>query len=522
VIGWTLRQAGRLLWLQFWLLGSLLGALPGGVRWLFGRRRNGTHGSAKFAGRWRLRKLGLFGKTGFIVGEHRGRLLRYPRPVHALTYASTRKGKGVGAVIPNILDHPGSVVVIDIKGENAAVTSRHRATLGPVYQLEPMRPERSAAYNPMDFIRPDFAEDDAEALADLLVQPSGHVHFDALAKATVMAVVLHVHHTHWSDPDGRTLMEVRRLLSLPKEQFETFMDETLMRSPVTAVRNATATVTKAAREELGSILTSASKDMGVWDKEKIQTISCVSDFKLADLKRQTMTIYLIIPPEMLKPYGPWLRVIIGQLIAAMTREVTPPAHPVLFMLDEFPALGRMAAIEEGIGYLAGYGATLWLVTQDLYSVAEIYSGQRWKSLLANCSIRQCFGVNEAEAAELASRMLGTTTVRSRSEGHASEFDQVLGRRNESQSETGRPLLTPGEIMTLPENRMLLFCDGWPVYAKKLDYRKMWRFRRMWDKWEPQEVPRGEKNPNPMGAAIPNSEAAETPKLEHAPEKIMKF
>jgi type IV secretion system protein VirD4 len=32
--------------------------------------------------------------------------------------APTRSGKGVGVVIPNLLNWPDSVVVLDIKGEN--------------------------------------------------------------------------------------------------------------------------------------------------------------------------------------------------------------------------------------------------------------------------------------------------------------------------------------------------------------------------------------------------------------------
>jgi type IV secretion system protein VirD4 len=482
VIAWLMRQAGRLVWFLMGLLGRVLWAIPRAVRWVFGRRSNTTHGSARFASKRQIRKLGLLGDTGLIVGEHRGRILRYAKPAHAFTYAPTRAGKGIGAVIPNILDHPGSVVVIDIKGENAAVTRRHRSTLGPVYQFQPQHPDQSAAYNPMDFIRPDFAEDDAEALADLLVQPSGHGHFDTLSKATVMAVVLHVHHTHWSDPNGRTLCEVRRLLSLAKEEFEAFVAEKLMSSPVAAVRNAASNVMKASPEELGSILTSASRDMGVWDKETVQAISCISDIKLEAMKHQTVTIYLTVSPDALGPYGPWLRVMVGQLIAAMTRDATQPKHPVLFLLDEFPALGRVSAIEKGIGYLAGYGVSLWLVTQDIHQVADIYKGERWKSLFANCTVRQCFGVNDADSAELASRMLGTTTVQSHSEGYASDVDQWIGRRNQNQSEAGRPLMTPGEIMTMPDDRMLLFCDGWPIFAKKLDYRRMRRFRGIWDRW----------------------------------------
>jgi type IV secretion system protein VirD4 len=413
------------------------------------------------------------------------------------------------------------VVVMDIKGENAAITARRRSAVGRVLILDPFDAEHSAAYNPLDFIRPAFAADDAEALADLLVIPSGHEHFDPLARLITMAIILHVFHTYSAETDRRTMQEVRRLFSLPKDDFGLFLDK-LQASPIQAVRNAISDVRSAIGEEFGSILTSSKRRLSVWDKDNIKKVSCMSDFRMEDLKNETMTIYVTIPPDALETYYPWLRVIIGQLIAAMTRVPAKPKHPVLLMLDEFPALRRMTAIEKGIGYLAGYGVSLWLVTQDLHQVAQIYSGEAWKSLIANCSIRQTFGVQDAETAELVSRMLGTTTVRSRSEGYASDVDQVLGRRNENQSEAGRPLLTPGEILTLEDHEMILMCRGWPIKATKIDYRNERMFRGMWNKWEPKAAT-GTSDTPPAEPSSPDSEPSEnSPQLVHSQETPLKL
>lgn len=43
---------------------------------------------------------------------------------HVLTVAPTRSGKGVGLVVPNLLNYAGSMMVVDPKGENWAVTHR--------------------------------------------------------------------------------------------------------------------------------------------------------------------------------------------------------------------------------------------------------------------------------------------------------------------------------------------------------------------------------------------------------------
>src|SRR3546814_5540681 len=64
-------------------------------------------------------------------------LFRSAGPAHLLTIAPTRTGKGVGTIIPNLLDYPGPVVYIDPKGENARITAHYRARFGPVHVLDP-------------------------------------------------------------------------------------------------------------------------------------------------------------------------------------------------------------------------------------------------------------------------------------------------------------------------------------------------------------------------------------------------
>jgi type IV secretory pathway TraG/TraD family ATPase VirD4 len=55
---------------------------------------------------------------GWIVGR--------PDDRHFITIATSRSGKGRSAIIPNLLKWPGSALVIDRKGQNAAVTAAAR------------------------------------------------------------------------------------------------------------------------------------------------------------------------------------------------------------------------------------------------------------------------------------------------------------------------------------------------------------------------------------------------------------
>ena len=99
---WDVLLVGGVVYVRF---------LRGRVGWPRSRTPSGTHGTARWGdGRGLLRV-----DTGRLVGRLGGRLLRYAGDGHLLTIGPTRSGKGVSAVIPNLLTHRGSVVVTDLK-----------------------------------------------------------------------------------------------------------------------------------------------------------------------------------------------------------------------------------------------------------------------------------------------------------------------------------------------------------------------------------------------------------------------
>jgi len=85
------------------------------------------HGTARWAV-WRdVVKAGLTGPAGVVVGGWKRRrkvqTLRHDGPEHVLCFAPTRSGKGVSLVLPTLLSWNESVLVLDIKGENHALTA---------------------------------------------------------------------------------------------------------------------------------------------------------------------------------------------------------------------------------------------------------------------------------------------------------------------------------------------------------------------------------------------------------------
>jgi type IV secretion system protein VirD4 len=141
---------------------------------MFRPRERAVHGDARFANVGDLARQGLFGHegTGIVVGKTGGRILRLGGQRFAILAAPTRSGKGVGVVVPNLLDYLESVVVLDIKQENFDLTSGWRAAQGhEVYLFNPFAEDRRThRWNPLTYVSvdPAFRISDLMAIAAML------------------------------------------------------------------------------------------------------------------------------------------------------------------------------------------------------------------------------------------------------------------------------------------------------------------------------------------------------------------
>ncbi len=154
--------------------------------------RNDLHGSAHWALPNEVLEAGILptdkNKGGVLFGawEHRGKVqyLRHKGPEHMMVFAPTRSGKGVGIVIPTLLSWDESVLVLDIKGENWALTSgfRHKLLGQRTLKFDPTSTD-SARFNPLQEIRIDGnLVKDVQNIATMIVDPNGEGLKDHWAK----------------------------------------------------------------------------------------------------------------------------------------------------------------------------------------------------------------------------------------------------------------------------------------------------------------------------------------------------
>ena len=205
------------------------------------------------------------------------------------------------------------------------------------------------------------------------------------------------------------------------------------------------------------MLSTAQRHTHFLDSTSIAEATSRTDFRFADLARSTGTVFLVLPPDRIPTHARWLRILVAQALGEILRLPEPPAKPVLFLLDECAALGRMPPLERAVGLMAGYGMQVWTIFQDLHQLRAIY-GKAAGTFLSNAGIVQAFNVNDLETARWISSMLGADT------------EVYGGGPGRDESRVARPLLTPDEVLNLPaEGALLLPQEGRPILARKVRY-----------------------------------------------------
>ena len=478
------RLAG---WVGFGL-PALVALVP--VFLLLRPRKQALHGDARFARGGELARLGLLKPSddGLVVGRLGRKLVRLPGQQFALLAAPTRSGKGVGVVVPNLLEYRGSVVVLDIKQENFDLTSGWRAAQGQaVYLFNPFAEDgRTHRWNPLAYVSqdPSLRVSDLQAIAAMLY-PDGddkQKFWVSQARNAFLAFALYLFENFDDQvaigmPESLyqfpTLGRLFRLSSGDGTAVREYL-QALSRQPFLGepARNAFATLLSQADETLASILGTLKEPLNPWVSPVLDAATSANDFLLTDVRKRPMSIYVAIAPNKLAEARLILNLFFSQLIHLNTREL-PQANPALrhqclLLMDEFTAIGRVDIIASAVAYMAGYNLRLLPLSQSLAQLDAVYGKDVARTLVTNHAMQILFAPREQRDANDYSEMLGYTTVRRRNK------TRQRGLRRDvsiSESEERRALMLPQELKAMGPKQQVLVYEGLahPIKCTKIRY-----------------------------------------------------
>jgi len=434
-----------------------------------------SHGTASWGDNSKFNFKGL----GVFIGKNKrgGKSLKINGKGHLITIAPTRSGKGVSAIIPNLLTYDGSIICIDPKGENTKITAKRREELNDnVFVIDPWNVAKSefkASFNPIEFLQygDDLAEDVAFIADALVYDPPdqvGDAHWNEEARAFIGGLLMYVVKEF---PQEKNLNKLRELLTLNEIDTNGLL-RTMQGSNFNLIERCANRMLSKSEKEFSGVLSTTQRHTQFLDSPRIQKNTATSSFSIEDLIEKKISVFLVIPPDKINAFNRWLRIVLTNLIMGVTKSEAKPSKDIMFFIDEFAAIGKFQIIQTAMGLMAGYGMKFWLFLQDLSQLKALY-GKSYATFLSNSSVFQVFGVNDFETAKFVSDSIGNTTIETKSISTKSLID----KDSQSFSTTGRNLINSDEIMNLNKDLQIIIYDGKPYLIRKIQYYSDLYFRK---------------------------------------------
>jgi type IV secretion system protein VirD4 len=445
------------------------------------------HGESKFARKSDLAAKGLLKEhdQGIVVGQIDGQRIRLAGQQFVILAAPTRSGKGVGIVIPNLLDYRDSAVVLDIKQENFDLTSGWRKSQGhAVFLFNPFAEDRRThRWNPLSYVSndPAFRVSDLQSIAAMLY-PDGderNKFWTSQARNAFLALTLYLFARHDRQAADNVPVVLRKAPTLGRLfRLSSGDGQTDLKAHLKALseadflgseaRNAFSTLLSQAPETFASIMGSFKEPLNAWLNPVLDAATSADDFRLDDVRKKRMTIYVGIQPNKLAESRLIVNLFFSQLINVNTKTLpqNDPTlkHQCLLLMDEFTAIGKVDIIATAVSYMAGYNLRLLPIIQSLAQLDAVYGREQARTLVTNHALQIVFTPREQQDAEDYSQMLGTTTEKRKTVTRSSS--NTVGEAIER-----RALMLPQELKALPNDREIVFYEGIPnpVQCDKIRY-----------------------------------------------------
>ena len=452
--------------------------------WLVGTSQPHSHGTSRWARLREHRELGRMASPdrmhgdGIVLGWHDRRLLQSPAEDNVLLFGVQRSGKTSTVVVPTLLGWTGAVVATSTKEELVALTSRHRAHVGPLWVFAPLDRDhawieefglRPATWNPVDAV--DSCGSAAE-LAD---------HFTAEGKRG--------HSAHWymaasSLITGLAVCEQERggdMRNVLARLNRTAHSEFVGLSGVIEDKSASELLLAFALtpdKEAGSIASTARSSLSLWTDERIAaaTRSSADALDLDRMLGEAGTLYLVAPAEEAERCRPLFSALLLSLLRRATFKARAQggvlAPRLLLALDEAANFARIPRLAGYASSGPGQGIQLLLCYHDLAQVESGYGEAAARTIWNNCRARLLLpGQGDIKTLELFSRAIGDETRTYRTD-HRDRWTSSSGEQR-----VGRPLASIDELRRL-RRAVYLYANAPPAQLelRRWDQVSAWRER----------------------------------------------
>lgn len=459
--------------------------------------KSGTYGTASWMDEKEMREVLEITTPskaeGVILGEYKGNTVCMPKDTklnrHIAIFGASGTMKS-RAIIRNALfqaiKRGESVIITDSKADLYADTAElYRKNGYEVKVFNLINPEHGDSWNCMSDLNGDTLM--AQVLTNVIIgnTSSGKGdHFWDNGEANLLrALILYVDQDRTRSADMKHLPAVYQMLTQNSEkQLSALFEKLPLDHPARAPYNLFAQASDTVRS---GIILGLGTRLQVMQDKAVQNITSRSDIDLMAPAKKKCAYYIILSDQ-----DATMAFLSSLFFSCMFIKLTRYADstksgscdvPVNLILDEFNNIGRIGGAADGSDFcralstIRARNIRVMLAVQSLGQLQNRYPQNLWSEIVGNCDIQLMLGCTDDVSAEYFSARSGdmsievnsTMTVR-----RTIAVAQVIPQYRHTEGQGRRRLLTPDEVLRLPNEELLCIIRGHNVLKlKKLDYTK---------------------------------------------------
>jgi len=389
---------------------------------------------------------------GFVFGKHNGNYVVKPeeKDGHIMVVGGVGRGKSSCIAMPTLRAWRSPVFAIDIKGELSKYATKYR----PMIKTFNPQNDNSYGYDPYFFLKTSTnpaQEARAIAQAILPLPPEAKDPFWIENAQTLLTGAI-LHYSSMGYSFIETLQEIQ-------DKGAMSLITTLSDSPDKKAKlcvggfvdmldnqgNPNKTLSGIFAEVSRGIITL------VLDDDIVSALSREDTITPDDLEFG-YDIYLNIPEHLLRQWKNLLSLIVNQFLLFFERREEKGNMPqILFLLDEFPRLGKIPFIIDALATLRSKKITICLILQSLAQLDMIYGKNERKVIADTCAYKAVLSATDPETQDYFSKIIGTYDRLKTSQGVVKR--PLMGTatsKSENTSTEDRRIIKPEEFSTLDD------------------------------------------------------------------------
>lgn len=460
--------------------------------------KDGTYGTASWMDDKELKEVlevkSLSQADSIILGERKGSAVCLPintrlnRHIAVFGASGTMKSRGViRPALFNIIKRGESAIITDSKAELYADTAelfRKNGYEVKVFNL--VNPQHGDSWNCMSDLGGDTLL--AQVLTNVIIgntsEGKGDHFWDNGEGNLLKALILYVDLDRSRSPESKNLASVYQMLVQNSERQLTAIFEKLpLDHPARAPYNLFAQASDTVR---AGIVLGLGTRLQVLQNEAVRRIISRNEIDLTAPGRRKCA-YFVILSDQDTTMAFLSSLFFSFLFIKLVRyaDSTPEmrcAVPVNLILDEFNNIGKLGGAADGsdftrtLSVIRSRRIFVMLAVQSLGQLQNRYPNNLWSEIIGNTDIQLMLGCTDDVSAEYFSARSGDMSIQINSTMTVRQtiaVAQVIPQYRQTQGQGKRRLLTPDEVLRLPNEELLVIIRGHNLLKlNKLDYTQL--------------------------------------------------